>query len=476
MHVTDPVLLKECKLWRETFPHIRVRGTAIKSDVNGSTGIQSTKSVQAVDKNQIELNKLNEKREKIKRTVVSQIVDRLINKLNLSKENLSGNGKVIEVDKDDRKANLKSSRNGLEKESYFERGKGKCVKDKTCKTGEVEALLGEKSNTPSDLSDDFELSMFSKTEKTEKKSALWNGKHNSKTASETRNNLAKNEEILRSGKLTFQINEKSPSARFRTDRTDSASNIFKPFEMTKKIDKKYESMLERILENKGYNRTGGELRKYPKKVTCETGNRQQKCQFSEESILRKYKELPKLNNFSNNWMSRAERNISDSNAVMQGLGRNSIMKEQMDKNSERQLKSQSCRSDDNFYQYDDKFMEELKREMFGLPKSGKTEYKEEISLKRPQMNYRLNNNYTAKTPKSSSCGDLPKKTKKSLKKDLRMQKNESSVKAGPKNKNIRGTGNQNLQLPPIESSKYCHKYQANIICQYKFTNASFFEW
>ncbi|KAL0280948.1 UNVERIFIED_CONTAM: hypothetical protein PYX00_002093 [Menopon gallinae] len=464
MHVTDPELLKECRLWRETFPHIRVRGTAVKTEDNESTPIQKTKSVQAINPNQIELGQLSEKREKIKKKVVSQIVDKLISKLNLSKENVSENEKVVEVDREDRKSNLKSSRIELEKESYFERGKGRDVNGNRCKFGEVDKILEEKSEDDSDSSDDFERNFFKNPPKTERKSALRSGIYNGVTAPETKSNLAKNEEILRSGRLTFQITEKSSSTRLRTDRTDSLASIFKPFELTKKIDKKYESILERILENKGCVPGGPEPRRALKNLSSsETLNRHQRGQFPEENNMKKYKQLPKLNNFTNNWMSRAEKNQSDSSRLAKVLGRNSILNEESEfiksaRNSERQLNSQSCRSEDNFYQYDDKFMEELQREMFGFGTSGRKDYIEEISLKRPEMNYRSNHNYTAKTPKSSSCGDLPKKNarnKKTLKNDARMKKNEIPGKAVPKKKTGKPTGSQNLQLPPIETSIIC---------------------
>lgn len=83
----SPRLINECKLWKESFPYLRVRGRRID-------------------------HPLNQKKTKLRQQVITTVVDQLI-------EKISGEGLDLSRDKQVQRPAAPS------KESYFERGKVK---------------------------------------------------------------------------------------------------------------------------------------------------------------------------------------------------------------------------------------------------------------------------------------------------------------------------------------------------------------
>lgn len=501
--ISNPALLKECKLWSESFPHLRVRGTQIDIGVGPDTSI--TKCVQTSNANPSWV-KVNEKREEIKKQLVGQLVQRLISKFNNSKEDPSGVLQYLdktELSKNEEKyknlmnSNVPTNARQIEMECYFERGKldaknlGRNKKVTVKNENRTNVNTGDYSDLSDNIEKEFNIRFLSNSMLNEKNNLLRSLKTPPKNESnvndlpkemnpETSYYYLKNQSIFKKEKKIFKASEVAKESRVKTDRSsDSLSSLTKPFEATKKIDKKYEALLESILKNKGFETTESkksEEVKPEKKMSYRESLEKLRVNTNYEEYMKRHKQLPKINNFTNNWMSRAENYpFKDYHRAMEEFQKESPIKctKASASSSALQVPRSHNNVNNNWVARSESSTEVKKPSSMkkgGILKNSKPINKneyfiEDIKVERPKLFIKTNRNTNPSSYKSSSCGDLQRRKQGSINSERKMKSGGDKKKSEVTNKNsTRGNAgsvncmmktdfNKNVTFPPIESGK-----------------------
>lgn len=476
--VTDPYLMKECKLWRETFPHFRVRGTQIKIEKpeNEEDEDEREKSLQTLE-NHIALKKIQEKRESIKNKVVEEIVGRLVEKFTEKKQEIEG--KLVEDFQEEReigvritevpvsplpgistsapktpeKGILKLSNKKHESKKINWDDKIQCFPDKEKLDSFTEIDVNEDF-----INDNISRNIFNligeELENRAEQEELRSSKVESKKFSLYKTEL----QPPRGDVIGLKASPKNNVKRVKCERLHSDSFQLKPIQLVNKIDKRYEELLNRIT-NKRYtepakhSRVIGETRSYQEsleKLRIHSGY--------EESF--KKSTLPRINKFKNVWLDRGEMNSYFNSDLKESVFER-ITKEEGTLISPNR-KPLTHREELSQKEIDDKFIMELKKEMLLKCKRPpqKVDGFEEIRLRRPKPY--LQPPEVGRTLKSSSCGDLPKKNKKNVRSKkigLESGKSESSLKPRAHTSNFNNSkpgrviGSKVTVLEPIETGK-----------------------
>ena len=588
--MTNPTLLKECKLWRESFPHIRVRGTKI--DLKRSKGEREQegereekedgdendeKSVQTLE-NHLKLNNIEKKREKIKTKVVDELVERLIAKFNLKKqnglqdveqsskwENVQNGGVEIteitttssdlqspssnnnnnkendssfktendndddnnvninnghddgdggggdDVDDDDNKLNDKKimgiiNENKIvlpngDRESYYERGKSSTSGNDEKNVEDIEKRLceifdswemddvhnseanrdgGGDDDGDGDGDDDDDRDFLVGKKKFDKK--------NDEFIKSPENNIFDVKKLIANSRrrdydlsdfdlkvpvgetIGLKPDKKSVSSK-KSKYVDGrfSDDVIKPFEMTRKIDKRYEGLLTSILEkrnvfvgnSKKKNYGSGKHQRNTARENSSGGDTNEsyrahlekirKSSGFDELYKRSRSNLPKINNKNNYWLERGEihaRDTSQNDLMRLKKFREMTGKRETGTKTTKMTKMYDFDDDDDnddvyyhdrgdyqrnsyYVEYDDdKLLRDFKREMGCVykrpPMTKMGGGLEKINLNRPKPfglsslsttsflpgEYVRNSTYKS----TSSCGDSPEGTFKNVQK------------------------------------------------------------
>ncbi|KAK6645080.1 hypothetical protein RUM43_001356 [Polyplax serrata] len=494
-HITDPELLRECKLWQETFPHLRVRGTKIDTvDLSVRTE-ENEKSIQTLQ-NHINLKNIYEKREVIKNKVVGALVDRLIKKftntkgdpLNVTKvqgnsehaEDRVNNKTVISKGSSSYKEKMPSrcpnlnertekketSVSTIDNESYFERGKvpfQKCdslVKDMPLE--KVEERIYEIFDSWEETPEPCEPPK-SEVKKSNKVKVLSN-----------RNFEDSFREInIPRETVGIKTNRRPKPTRYRSPVAELLSNQVKPFEPSIKIDKRYEGLVNRIMER----RSNGLDELEPCQNPRNTAKRHERTFQETLKDIRMqcgYGDIPKTNNLPkintmgrNNWLDRGEihaYNTAEEDAsYFKQFSKTGKQHHKVPKNPKQKRVEFLMESE-----IDDKFLRNIWREETDSRKTFLRDYTlNDISLRRPKPILPIQN--VKRNQKSSSCSDLPNKNKKGLQRAIEVKSGTENKKNGASNqrgrtkftksesnrKQEKWNGANSSTLPPIESGIIC---------------------
>lgn len=463
---------------------------------------ETDKNIQTLH-DHVNLSKIEEKRAKIKNRVVGELVGRLVAKFNRNKG--IDIGKIEVLEKDSKKGveiteindnlvepiiptkSLVSPQKIIENqpvskekekkeilppdcdsESYFERGKlpKKDVKDGGLSRKKIEERLYE-------IFDSWDYDADNQTPVV---------KHDEKKVDVKTKNFS-------CGKLDYSkmelnppkgdiigINDSTkryPGARQKTARfsshEDRLSNQIKPLEMPKKLGKKYEDMLNKILDKHFGN---ADLMKHCLNQRITASNREpeslDKLRFQSEfdDLYKNDSNLPKIK-LNNNWLQRGELHAwktaeEDWPYLKKSKYSNKMTSYKKFSNNPRPPMESLTRK-----QMDEKLISDLKKEMELKYKKSQTNngiLDGVVSLRRPKP--LLPSGLVSKRGlKASSCGDLPNSSKKNLqtsrplKSGVENVKTESGFKSRGKFNNSnhpkqnKFKGNTCGILPPIESGE-----------------------